>query len=292
MRKIFLLTGIVCLMSSCIRQELSPCPPLQIDVVVKDKNYFNAQDAAEIVEMRDENLPFKDYVSTLYYIITEVETGKIIEERTTFEVKGTEKKYQIKLPEDLPYGKYVITAWGNLKTERPIGDDGAYEDMLSEETLNRDIYVTHDTLDYQVGKEMFQTDLERTRGLLLIQAQNVPDYVDHSAKSISNVFQYVGRKLNYAVSGTVQTDTLWNELNQIQTETLLCPSTSLKESKLKVRFENSRTGNVLTPEDIQITMSRNMLTIVRYVYQEESDDFAIYVFVDDNWEKVHGMEIE
>lgn len=292
MRKIFLLTGIVCLMSSCIRQELSPCPPLQIDVVVKDKNYFNAQDAAEIVEMRDENLPFKDYVSTLYYIITEVETGKIIEERTTFEVKGTEKKYQIKLPEDLPYGKYVITAWGNLKTERPIGDDGAYEDMLSEETLNRDIYVTHDTLDYQVGKEMFQTDLERTRGLLLIQAQNVPDYVNHSAKSISNVFQYVGRKLNYAVSGTVQTDTLWNELNQIQTETLLCPSTSLKESKLKVRFENSRTGNVLTPEDIQITMSRNMLTIVRYVYQEESDDFAIYVFVDDNWEKVHGMEIE
>lgn len=292
MRKLFLLTGIVCLMSSCIRQELSPCPPLQIDVVVKDKNYFNAQDAAEIVEMRDENLPFKDYVSTLYYIITEVETGKIIEERTTFEVKGTEKKYQIKLPEDLPYGKYVITAWGNLKTERPIGDDGAYEDMLSEETLNRDIYVTHDTLDYQVGKEIFYTDLERTRGKLLIQAQNVPDYVDHSAKSISNVFQYVGRKLNYAVSGTVQTDTLWNELNQIQTETLLCPSTSLKESKLKVRFENSRTGNVLTPEDIQITMSRNMLTIVRYVYQEESDDFAIYVFVDDNWEKIHGMEIE
>ena len=74
MRKLFLLTGIVCLMSSCIRQELAPCPPLQINVAVKDKNYFNAQDAAEIVGVKDENLPFKDYVSTLYYIITEAET--------------------------------------------------------------------------------------------------------------------------------------------------------------------------------------------------------------------------
>lgn len=292
MRKLFLLTGAVCLMSSCIRQELPPCPPLQIDVTVKDKNYFNAQDATEIIEVKDENLPFKDYVSTLYYIITEAETGKVIQERSTFEVTGSEKNYRISLPEDLPYGKYVVTVWGNLKTERPIGDDGAYENMLTEETLNRDIYVTHDTLDYQIGKELFHTDLERTRGKLLIQAQNVPDYVNHSAKSISNVFQYVGRKLNYAVAGTVQTDTLWQDKNQIQTETLLCPSTSINESKLQVRFENSRTGDVLTPEDIQITMSRNMLTIIRYVYQEESDDFGIYVFVNDNWEKVHGMEVE
>lgn len=292
MRKLFLLTGAVCLMSSCIRQELPPCPPLQIDVTVKDKNYFNAQDATEIIEVKDENLPFKDYVSTLYYIITEAETGKVIQERSTFEVTGSEKNYRISLPEDLPYGKYVVTVWGNLKTERPIGDDGAYENMLTEETLNRDIYVTHDTLDYQIGKELFHTELERTRGKLLIQAQNVPDYVNHSAKSISNVFQYVERKLNYAVAGTVQTDTLWQDKNQIQTETLLCPSTSINESKLQVRFENSRTGDVLTPEDIQITMSRNMLTIIRYVYQEESDDFGIYVFVNDNWEKVHGMEVE
>lgn len=292
MRKLFLLTGAVCLMSSCIRQELPPCPPLQIDVTVKDKNYFNAQDATEIIEVKDENLPFKDYVSTLYYIITEAETGKVIQERSTFEVTGSEKNYRISLPENLPYGKYVVTVWGNLKTERPIGDDGAYENMLTEETLNRDIYVTHDTLDYQIGKELFHTDLERTRGKLLIQAQNVPDYVNHSAKSISNVFQYVERKLNYAVAGTVQTDTLWQDKNQIQTETLLCPSTSINESKLQVRFENSRTGDVLTPEDIQITMSRNMLTIIRYVYQEESDDFGIYVFVNDNWEKVHGMEVE
>lgn len=292
MRKLCLLISCICLMTSCIRQELAPCPPMQIDVVVKDKNYFNVEDASGILERKDENLPFKDYVSTLYFMIKEAESGKVIQERTTFEVAGDEKKYSILLPEELPYGKYIVTVWGNLKTERPIGDDAAYEDMLSEETLNRDIYVVSDTLDYEIGKENFELGLERTRGKLLIQAQNVPDYVDHSAKSISNVFQYVGRNLNYAVAGTVETDTLWQERNQIQTETLLCPSTSIKNSKLQVRFENTKTGKILTPEDIQITMSRNMLTIVRYVYQEESDDFGIYVLIDDNWEEVHGMEVE
>lgn len=292
MRKLCLLISCICLMTSCIRQELAPCPPMQIDVVVKDKNYFNVEDASGILERKDENLPFKDYVSTLYFMIKEAESGKVIQERTTFEVAGDEKKYSILLPEELPYGKYIVTVWGNLKTERPIGDDAAYEDMLSEETLNRDIYVVSDTLDYEIGKENFELGLERTRGKLLIQAQNVPDYVDHSAKSISNVFQYVGRNLNYAVAGTVETDTLWQDRNQIQTETLLCPSTSIKNSKLQVRFENTKTGKILMPEDIQITMSRNMLTIVRYVYQEESDDFGIYVFINDNWEEVHGMEVE
>ena len=37
-------------------------------------------------------------------------------------------------------------------------------------------------------------------------------------------------------------------------------------------------------------MSRNEVTIVRYVYYDGS--FTIYVFVDDSWEKMHEMEIE
>lgn len=292
MRKLCLLISCICLMTSCIRQELAPCPPMQIDVLVKDKNYFNATDVSDILELKDENLPFKDYVSTLYYMITEAGTDKIIREQTTFEVQGDMKVYSILLPDDLPYGKYVVTVWGNLKTERPVGDDATYEDMFSKDALNRDIYVTSDTLDYEVGKEHFQVDLERTRGKLLIQAENIPDYVDHSAKNISNVFQYVGRNLNYAVAGNVTTDTLWQKRNQMQTETLLCPSTSINDSKLQVRFENTHTGQILTPEDIQVTISRNMLTVIRYVYQEQSNDFGIYMLVDDNWEKVHGMEVE
>ena len=37
---------------------------------------------------------------------------------------------------------------------------------------------------------------------------------------------------------------------------------------------------------------RNELTVLKYIYQEQEDDFAIYLLVNDNWEKIHGMTID
>ena len=34
------------LLSSCIRDEILPCPPLQVNIAVKDKNYFNIRATA------------------------------------------------------------------------------------------------------------------------------------------------------------------------------------------------------------------------------------------------------
>ena len=47
----------------------------------------------------------------------------------------------------------------------------------------------------------------------------------------------------------------------------------------------------LRPDDIQITMERNFITVVKYVYRTDND-FTIYVLVNDNWEEVHKMEID
>lgn len=49
--------------SSCIRDEILPCPPLQVNISVKDKNYFNIESAVKwgYDVKKDENLPFKDY---------------------------------------------------------------------------------------------------------------------------------------------------------------------------------------------------------------------------------------
>lgn len=45
-----LLHGIVCATATaCIRQTLPPCPPLSITLTVKDKNYFNVDDAVNSV---------------------------------------------------------------------------------------------------------------------------------------------------------------------------------------------------------------------------------------------------
>ena len=58
-------------LSSCLRDDLQPCPPLQVTLSVKDKNYFNVASAQKLgmAEPVDENLPFRSYVSTLYYVL-------------------------------------------------------------------------------------------------------------------------------------------------------------------------------------------------------------------------------
>ena len=46
---LYVLPVAVCLLwSSCIRDSIPPCPPLQVTLTVKDKNYFNIDDAVKL----------------------------------------------------------------------------------------------------------------------------------------------------------------------------------------------------------------------------------------------------
>ena len=68
MKIIYVLPVAMCLLwSSCIRDTVPPCPPLQVTLTVKDKNYFNIDDAVKLglMERKAENLPFRDYVSVV-----------------------------------------------------------------------------------------------------------------------------------------------------------------------------------------------------------------------------------
>lgn len=50
----------------------------------------------------------------------------------------------------------------------------------------------------------------------------------------------------------------------------------------------------LSPDDIYITMGRNEITVVKYVYVKDSgdDDFLSYILINDHWEGQHNMDIE
>ena len=62
---------------SCIRDELEECPPLSLNIKVKDKNYFNV-DMVNLETRKSEDLPFKEYVPTLHYSLTDVETNEVM----------------------------------------------------------------------------------------------------------------------------------------------------------------------------------------------------------------------
>lgn len=277
--------------SSCVRDEILPCPPLQVNVTVKDKNYFNV-DKVALEERKSEDLAFKAYVPTLYYQLRDAITGEVVEEQGVFEVTGDEKAFPITFCDCIPHGKYVLTVWGGLKDNTPLGDDSLSAILHAEEQEGDDFYLTHDTLDYDAWNYDYTVDMERTKGKLIIQVENLPEEVNYSQKTVDGIYRHVNSQFGYADLTSVLTQAEWNAEPAIITKTILAPSQKEKGSTLKADFYDSpdRVTPVLTPKAVGITMKRNELTVLRYVYDD--GNFVIYILVNDNWEMLHGMEID
>lgn len=305
---LYVLPVTVCLLwSSCIRDSIPPCPPLQVTLTVKDKNYFNIDDAVKLglMERKAENLPFRDYVSTLYYIVHDAE-GKVVAEQKNTLVDNDDQTQLITLPESLPYGKYTLTVWGNMKSDEPLGEDATTAEMEAVGAAANDIYLASATFDYRYGNEEHLLAMERTKGDLLIKAEGIPDNIDFSTKDIQDIYNFVDNGFQYSTLTDIHTELDWQEIrSEIKSETLMCPSPSYEGSTLSVMFiDKSAAGSqgraayypTLEPQDINITMGRNEITILKYVYVDEGGsgegDFEIYLRVNDNWELLHDMELD
>lgn len=305
---LYVLPVAVCLLwSSCIRDSIPPCPPLQVTLTVKDKNYFNIDDAVKLglMERKAENLPFRDYVSTLYYIVHDAE-GKVVAEQKNTLVDNDDQTQLITLPESLPYGKYTLTVWGNMKSDEPLGEDATTAEMEAVGAAANDIYLASATFDYRYGNEEHLLAMERTKGDLLIKAEGIPDNIDFSTKDIQDIYNFVDNGFQYSTLTDIHTELDWQEIrSEIKSETLMCPSPSYEGSTLSVMFiDKSAAGTqgratyhpTLEPQDVNITMGRNEITILKYVYVDEGGsgegDFEIYLRVNDNWELLHGMKLD
>lgn len=293
-------------LGACVREKLPDCPPLQVTLTVKDKNYFNIDDAVKLglAERKAEDLPFRDYVHALYYVVYDAEGNVVVEQKNT-EVTGDDQTQLISLPVSLPYGIYTVTVWGNMDSEAPLGDDPTTADLETEGAAANDIFLASGTFDYQYGKEAFSLALERTKGNLLIKAEGIPDNIDFSTKNVEDVFESVDAFFSYSGLTDIHTELEWGVRNEIQSQTLMCPSPSYEGTTLGVSFidrsavaaqqAGSRavaTRPVLEPEDVHITMGRNEITILKYVYDAAEDGFNIFLRVNDRWEQIHSMVVD
>ncbi len=287
----FLLTLCPLLMiSSCIRDEVPPCPALSVQIGVKDKNYFNVRKVAQ-ERMLDEDLAFREYVPTLYYRLCPLGSNEPVAERDLFEVEGEDRTVSIRFDDQLPHGTYVLTVWGGLKDLSSLDTDRTTLALHPDDTEGEDVYLTNDTLVYDAWHYDYAVEMERTKGKIIVMADNLPDDIRWSGQTASGLYRTVDRSFAYAGTAEVRAGGEWTTGEEVMAKTLLSPSPT-KGTVLKVNFYDApdRTTPAAVPDNVKVTMKRNELTVLKYVYEEGR--FSIYVLVDDNWEKVHDMVVD
>ena len=284
-------------LSSCIREELPPCPQLQVTLEVEDKNYRNINSAVRFgfEERRSEELPFGDYVGTLTYRLHNAETGEEVLAAPLAPVEGGKQKLALPIPENIPFGTYVLTVWGNLSDADILAENLNGAELHPGNLPGEDLYLAHDTLVYDHLTYDYTIGMKRVKGKLIIHVKGMPAQYRASSKTVTGLSGYVDNRFNYARLLDMRLDTAWNAPGGILTKTILAPSPERDLSVLALRFfegnECDESAFWISPEAVSTTLRRNELTIMRYVYDKNCCCFKIYILVNDHWEALHSMEI-
>lgn len=292
LKSILLILLLVSALTSCIRDEIEDCPPLQVNIAVKDKNYFNV-DKVDMEERRSEDLAFREYVPTLFYMLRDAKTGEVMEEQGVFRVEGEGKTVQVEFCPCLPHGTYVLTVWGGMKDMTSFSEDRTALALHPEHAEGDDIYLVNDTLVYDAYRYDYTVEMERTKGKLIVEAEELPQGMEYYSKTVDKLYARVDSGFHYTGDTYVSAPKEWTG-DHVVTKTFLAPSVRNGASNLSLQFYDNaqHDGAVLPTDDVRITMRRNELTVLRYVWDKDKDDFVVYVLINDNWELVHGMEIE
>lgn len=278
--------------SSCVRDEIPDCPPLRVNIAVKDKNYFNV-DKVELEERLSDDLPFREYVPTLYWVLRDLNTGDIVDESPLITVSGDERTVTPDICPCVPHGKYVLTVWGGLDSRDALSEDMTSLTFHPGNTEGKDVYMTNDTLLYDAWHNDYTVELERTKGKLIIEKLNLPSEITASEKTVTGLFGDVNSVFRYGGETSVTRRTEFVPSPQVVTKTVLAPSLKEDGSRLSLNFTGEAAkSSPLIPKTVNITMRRNELTVLRYVWNEGEKDFTIYILVNDNWEVVHNMGLE
>lgn len=290
---LFILSGLFA--TSCVRDEIADCPPLRVNIAVKDKNYFNVDDV-ELEERLSDNLPFREYVPTLYWVLRDLNTGEIVDESPLITVSGDEKTITPDICPCVPHGKYVLTVWGGLDSRDALNEDMTLLNFHPGSTEGRDVYMTNDTLLYDAWHNDYTVELERTKGKLIIEKiwECLPQGINGSRNEVNGIYGNVNNAFKYAGTANVLTTHQWEPAQNVATKTVLSPSLKENGTRLHLDFIDAADPSMplLTPKDVNITMRRNELTVLRYVWNCEKQEFVIYVLLNNTWTIINQMDIE
>lgn len=267
-------------LASCTKDD---CPTgYLIKVTVKDKNYFNIKEFAQLAKV-DEGLPFHYFEGTVFYTLRDPETGALKYQSDVMEVNEGGNFYSINI-DNMPAGKYELTVWGNRTKDVPEGI------LHSNEQEQTDIYVARTELTFPVTYKSVDMALERAKGKLVIFCKNFPASVSDLTANVNSLYSTVNSKLGYSGETTVEKDATVNQV----VETFLAPTLEGKTSKLNLNFyalTRAASAPVLTLPEMDVAIHRNEITAITVDYNTTTQNWEIWVYIDGKWKMIHQLNI-
>lgn len=273
------------LLTSCLSETVVHCPPLVVTLGVKDKNYANIDRATQWEQRRDENLPFRSYIPMLRWELVDFATGNVMLEQENYAVDVDDPVLTLDICDCLPHGKYILRAYGNVSHDSDIADDGTLR--LHQE----DSYISIDTLLYDPDNNGHHFDMYRTEGKLIILVEGLPAGTTAMHLTAEGMAATLSPALGY--QGDEEEEEVMR-FDGTPLKTLLPPDGPEGHTTLHVEFTvETPEGDIRVPaKDVQVHMRRNELTITKYVYQPETQDFTIYLLVNADWQNVTNLHTD
>lgn len=290
---------LVFIVTSCIRDSIEPCPPLRIMINVKDKNYDNIDlvERAGFESHINENLSFRDYIKNLFYALYDTESGELVYVRHLHNVEGDYEMAAVYLPDDLPFGRYELIVWGNIDSEDGISEESDYRvyNLHMGQVEGYDVYLGRSKIVYDEYNSEYVVDMIRIKGKLIIQAIGFPDYIKWSRKTVGGVAGSVDVGCNYSESENVVTVRQWSPESRTSgflSSTFIAPSILDDGCLIDVALYDSQQMEeaVMELSAVPVGIYRNRITVVRYIYEPDTEKISMYILVDDGWDAIHNLE--
>lgn len=276
---------------SCLKERGNgDCPvTYRITLGVKDKNYANIGNVPEL-SVKDEQLPFKAYVSTLMYYLRNMETGMIIKNVPTYAVTNNDKLQELDLT-GISAGRYILSVFGN-DGGVAVDNNGMLSYALhSAGTEGLDTYLLSDTLDLNPDHPDAYAELQRTKGMLYILLENLPDSVARIECQVTGIYQSIDQNGGYSDEAVVRKMFTENLLPSANILLNLAPTVVGKASvvRLALYARNSNTPFMFIP-DFDVNVKRNEVAAFRLDFKSEGG-VEIWIAMDGTWTKLHDMDI-
>lgn len=302
---LFLLSATV-LTTSCIREDIPDCKALSLTLAVHDKNYANVGSVREETPL-SETLQFRQYIPNWRWTLRNVETGEILEEQPSDTCRRDGQELELTFCDCIPYGTYVFTAYGKYVEDSQIDPKTGQVELHPNHRDDGDVYVSNDTIVYAYGREHHRSEMYRAKDELIIELENMPDSLYRATLLATSLYATLDPMRDPDPEETVDwrfwySDTTYTEQRDAlisatrPMKSILAPSVYRADTKLHLSLTPaSPDGTPLArqPRDIEVTLDRNYITVVKYVYTPDSPDlFTIYVLINGAWESQTGLEVD